>query len=110
MFVRSLERARLRKCGNQARLLGELLARRAGGVGFGVTRLRDGRRTATIGAAPDGLTNFSGTPGSLGVGPLWRVADVTTHVAGGVTSCTVDVLHPPGSNTGFDVTVDDPRY
>jgi hypothetical protein len=70
----------------------------------------DGRRTATIGAAPDGLTNFSGTPGSLGVGPLWRVADVTTHVAGGVTSCTVDVLHPPGTNTGFDVTVDDPRY
>src|SRR6187399_1084529 len=49
MFVRSLERARLRKCGNQARLLGELLARRAGGVGFGVTRLREGRRAAVAG-------------------------------------------------------------
>jgi hypothetical protein len=70
----------------------------------------DGRRTATIGAAPDTLTNFSGTPGSLGIGPLWRVADVTTHVSAAGTTCTVDVLHPPGSTTGFDVTVDDPRY
>ncbi|MES1187623.1 MAG: PKD domain-containing protein [Myxococcales bacterium] len=70
----------------------------------------DGRRVATIGAAPDGLTNFSGTPGSAGIGPLWRVADITTHVTGGVTSCTVDVLHPPGTTTGFDVTVDDARY
>jgi hypothetical protein len=70
----------------------------------------DGRRAATIGAAPDTLTNFSGTPGSQGIGPLWRVADVTTHVSADGTTCTVDVLHPPGTTTGFDVTVDDPRY
>jgi hypothetical protein len=70
----------------------------------------DGRRAATIGAAPDALTNFSGTPGSQGIGPLWRVADVTTHVSAAGTTCTVDVLHPPGTTTGFDVTVDDPRY
>ena len=70
----------------------------------------DGRRTATIGAAPDALVNFSGTPGSQGIGPLWRVADVTTKVSGNLTTCTVKVLHPPGTDTGFDVTVDDPRY
>ncbi len=70
----------------------------------------DGRRTATIGAAPDALSAFSGTPGSSGVGPLWRVADVTTHVTASGTACTVNVLHPPGTSSGFDVTYDDPRY
>ena len=70
----------------------------------------DGRRTATIGAAPDTLSAFSGTPGSSGVGPLWRAADVTTHVTASGTACTVNVLHPPGTNTGFDVTYDDARY
>ena len=70
----------------------------------------DGRRTATIGAAPDSLTNFSGTPGSLAIGALWRAADVTTHVTGGQTTCTVKVLHPPGTSTGFDVTFNDSRY
>jgi hypothetical protein len=70
----------------------------------------DGRRVATIGAAPDGLTNFSGTSGSEAIGALWRVADVTTHVSGSQTSCMVAVVHPPGASTGFDVTFDDPRY
>jgi len=70
----------------------------------------DGRRTATIGAPPDQLTGFSGTPGSSAIGALWRAADVTTHVTGGKTTCTVDVLHPPGSSSGFDVTFDDARY
>jgi len=70
----------------------------------------DGRRTATIGAAPDGLANFSGTSGSAAIGALWRVADVTTHVSGTQTTCTVNVLHPPGSSTGFNVTFDDARY
>jgi len=64
----------------------------------------------TIGAAPDDLKNFSGTPGSQAIGPLWRVADVTTHVSGNQTSCTVNVLHSPGTADGFDVTFDDPRY
>ncbi len=70
----------------------------------------DGRRTATIGAAPDGLPDFSGTSGSDAIGALWRVADVTTHVGGSQTTCTVNVLHAPGSSTGFNVTFDDPRY
>ena len=70
----------------------------------------DGRRAATIGAAPDSLTNFSGTSGIVGIGALWRVADVTTHVSGKQTTCTVNVLHPPGASTGFDVTFNDPRY
>ena len=70
----------------------------------------DGRRVATIGAAPDALTNFSGTVGSMAIGALWRVADVTTHVSGTQTSCAVSVVHPPGSSTGFDVTFNDPRY
>jgi hypothetical protein len=70
----------------------------------------DGRRAATIGAAPDVLTNFSGTDGTAAIGALWRVADVTTHVNGQQTTCTVNVLHPPGESTGFDITFDDPRY
>jgi hypothetical protein len=70
----------------------------------------DGYRTATIGAAPDALVGFSGTSGSLAIGALWRAADVTTHVKGTQTTCSVNVLHPPGSNTGFDVTQDDARY
>jgi len=70
----------------------------------------DGRRAATIGAAPDGLTNFSGAKGVEGIGALWRVADVTTHVSGTQTKCTVNVLHTPGAGAGFNVTFDDPRY
>ncbi len=70
----------------------------------------DGRRAATIGAAPDGLTNFSGTSGNSAIGALWRVADVTTHVSGTQTTCTVNVLHPVGTSTGFDVTFNDGRY
>ena len=70
----------------------------------------DGRRAATIGAAPDALPNFSGSSGFASIGALWRVADVTTHLNGNRTTCTVNVLHPPGTSTGFDVTFNDPRY
>lgn len=70
----------------------------------------DGRRTATIGAPPDQLAGFAGLPGSSAIGALWRAADVTTHVTGSATTCSVEVLHPPGSSTGFDATVDDARY
>jgi hypothetical protein len=70
----------------------------------------DGRRVATLGASPDQLTGFLGTAGSTAIGALWRAADVTTHVSGTTTTCSVDVLHPPGTSTGFDVTFDDPRY
>ncbi|HET7539834.1 MAG TPA: MopE-related protein [Polyangiaceae bacterium] len=70
----------------------------------------DGERVATIGAAPDAVANFAGTPGAAGIGALWRVADVTAHVSGNQTSCTVSVVHPKASSAGFDVTFDDPRY
>lgn len=70
----------------------------------------DGHRTATIGAAPNEVPNFNGNHGLTAVGALWRVADVTTHVTGNQTSCTVKVLQAPGSTTEFDVTYDDPRY
>jgi len=70
----------------------------------------DGRRTATIGAAPDTLSNFTSSSGGSTIGAMWRVADVTTHVSGKQTTCTVNVLHPPGTSTGFDVTYNDPRY
>ncbi|HYQ41656.1 MAG TPA: PKD domain-containing protein [Polyangiaceae bacterium] len=70
----------------------------------------DGRRVATIGAAPDRLTNFVGSNGGAAIGALWRVADVTSHVSGTQTTCTVNVVHPPGASSGFDVTVNDPRY
>ncbi|HYQ15612.1 MAG TPA: PKD domain-containing protein, partial [Polyangiaceae bacterium] len=70
----------------------------------------DGRRTATIGAPPDQLPTFSGSRGDSAIGALWRAADVTTHVSATGTTCTVNVLHPPSASTGFDVTVDDPRF
>ncbi|HEY0465263.1 MAG TPA: hypothetical protein VGC79_13700, partial [Polyangiaceae bacterium] len=70
----------------------------------------DGRRAATIGAAPDVVPNFSGTSGAEAIGALWRVADVTTHVSGNQTACTVNVLHAAGESRGFNVTYNDARY
>lgn len=69
-----------------------------------------GRRTATYGASPDQLTNFDGTSSS-GVGAMWRVADVTTHLdkSSGETTCEVVPLHPAGSS-GYWVTLDDVAY
>jgi hypothetical protein len=72
-----------------------------------------GRRIATYGGAmpPDALTNFTGTSGDRGVGAMWRVADVTTHVdSSGTTTCSSVLLHRPGSRTGYYVTNDDPRF
>jgi len=60
-----------------------------------------GRRVATHGPPP----NFAGFTGTVGIGAMWRVLDVTTHVdASGATTCDVVGLHPPGSTVGFDVT------
>ncbi|HYP87067.1 MAG TPA: hypothetical protein VEQ59_02925, partial [Polyangiaceae bacterium] len=70
----------------------------------------DGRRTATLGAPPDQLSAFTGSRGDSAIGALWRAADVTTHVNGNRTDCTVNALHPPGASSGFDVTIDDARY
>jgi len=64
-----------------------------------------GRRVATYGVAPDRVTGFSGVSGYSGIGAMWRVADVTTHLdAAGETTCDVTALHPPGVTTGYDVT------
>ena len=48
----------------------------------------------------------------MGIGAMWRVVDVTTHVdaATGALTCDAEALHPPGATTGYDVTRDDPRY
>lgn len=72
----------------------------------------DGRRVATYGAAPDVVPRFEGPPGNDSIGAMWRVVDVTTHVdaATGALSCDALALHPPGTMTGYDVTVDNARF
>jgi Putative metal-binding motif len=66
--------------------------------------------TATYGAAPDVLTNFT-TSGGFGGGNMWRVVDATPAVAGGVTTgCTLTPLHPPGMTTGYYVTNNNRAY
>jgi hypothetical protein len=72
----------------------------------------DGRRVATYGQAPDVVDRFEGTAGSSGIGAMWRVCDVTTHVdvTGATKRCDVQAVHPPGTASGYDVTYDDPRF
>jgi hypothetical protein len=69
----------------------------------------DGRRVATYGEAPDLVARFAGDTNPR-VGAMWRVADVTTRVRGGATTCEVTALHPAGTTRGYDVTYNDPRY
>jgi hypothetical protein len=69
-----------------------------------------GRRVATYGVAPDSVPAFTGTSGYSGVGAMWRVADVTTHVVAGETTCDVEAIHPPGATAGYDVTYNDSRF
>jgi Dictyostelium (slime mold) repeat len=70
----------------------------------------DAGEVATFGAAPDLVPGFI-AGGGFGAGPMWRVADVTAVVVGGsTTGCTVAPLHPPGSDTGPWVTVNDRSY
>lgn len=69
-----------------------------------------GRLKATYGQAPDLVPGFT-SGGGFGEGVMWRVVDVTTQVAGGVTTdCTLTPLHPPGMMTGYHVTTDDRTY
>lgn len=69
-----------------------------------------GRLKATFGAAPDEVTGYTGRRAS--VGAMWRVADVVAIVdeAGVTLDCEVTALHPPGESTGYDITVEDPRF
>ncbi|MDY0000875.1 MAG: MopE-related protein [Polyangia bacterium] len=69
----------------------------------------DGHRVATYGQAPDLVTGFTAS-GHACAGSTWRVADVTTQVSGGVTTCTVDAVHPPGQSTGYYVRQDSTDY
>ncbi len=70
-----------------------------------------GSRVATYGVAPDTVPSFSGATGYVGIGAMWRVADVTTHLdSSGRTICDVVPLHPPGMTSGYDVTYGDPRF
>jgi hypothetical protein len=69
-----------------------------------------GHLQATFGAVPDLVDGFVRPAGGGGAatGPMWRVADVTAHVTGGVTTgCTITQLHAPGQTTGYWVATDD---
>ncbi|MBI4510643.1 MAG: hypothetical protein HY698_13500, partial [Deltaproteobacteria bacterium] len=69
-----------------------------------------GRLTGTYGATPDVVPGFD-RAGGYGMGDMWRVVDVTTHVDGSVTTgCTLSALHPPSQNVGYWVTTDDRSY
>ncbi len=71
----------------------------------------DGRRIATYGAAPDTVPAFQGRDGSQSAGAMWRVTDITTHVApDGTLTCDSQLLHPAGRPTAYFVTNDDGSY
>ena len=62
-----------------------------------------GRLETTYGAAPDFAEGFD-SGGADGAGPMWRVADITPTVAGGVTTgCSINAL-------GLVVTDDDSTF
>ncbi|MGB0646453.1 MAG: hypothetical protein ACPGQS_04715 [Bradymonadia bacterium] len=71
-----------------------------------------GRLTATYGAPPDVLQNFSGRRGDSGIGAMWRVAEVFPEVTpdGETTGCRVEPIHPPGQSSGYYITQDDPSF
>jgi hypothetical protein len=62
VFVGTIERARLRECGVEPRLFGELLAGGARGLGFGVTAsaaaMKPARRSASDGLAAIGAASL----------------------------------------------------
>jgi hypothetical protein len=69
-----------------------------------------GYLVGSYGAAPDQLAGFD-TGGGFTGGNAWRVVDVTTQVADGVTTgCDLAALHPPGESSGYHVTLDDMSY
>jgi hypothetical protein len=70
----------------------------------------EGHRIATYGQTPDQVTGFDDSGGYGCQGHTWRVADVVTHVSGGVTSCDVFPLHPNGQTQGYRVLHNDTTY
>ena len=70
-----------------------------------------GRRVSTFGQAPDVVPGFRGRRGDVGIGAMWRVADVRVRVdAAGQTDCEVTPLHAPGATSGYYVTFEDPSF
>jgi hypothetical protein len=70
-----------------------------------------GHRIATYGADPDPVPRFEGSMGNVAPGAMWRVVDITTHLApDGTLTCDPQLLHPPGRPTEYFVTYDDGSY
>ncbi len=70
-----------------------------------------GELYGTYGATPDVVTGFD-RGGGRAHGDMWRVVDVTTHVAAGgtTTGCDLAPVFAPGAMSGYYVTTDDPTY
>jgi hypothetical protein len=69
----------------------------------------DGHRVATYGQAPNQVSGFTSSGSSCG-GHTWRVADIATTVSGGVTTCNVSAIHPPGQSSGFYIRLGSSDY
>ncbi len=70
----------------------------------------DGYRVGTYGQLPNQVTGFNSSGGYGCQGNTWRVVDVETLVSGGVTTCNLTALHPPGQTSGYDVRNNDTSY
>jgi hypothetical protein len=70
-----------------------------------------GHLLGTYGAAPDLVQGFN-QGGDFGMGPMWRVVDVTPQVdgSGNTTGCNLTALHPPGTSSGYFITNNDRSY
>jgi hypothetical protein len=69
-----------------------------------------GHLKATFGQAPDLVPGFTSGSG-FAAGQMWRVADITPTVVGGMTTdCAVNAIHPPGMTTGYYVTTNNTQY
>lgn len=89
------------------RVMADYFADGAGGEGSGalaatvthpmVNVYCEGKLVSSFGRAPDLV------PGYDTAKKTWRVADITTHVAAGKTTCDIAALHPAGATTGYDV-------
>ncbi len=62
----------------------------------------------TFGQAPNQVSGFNLGLGMLGIGQMWRVADVQANVDSmtQVTDCTVTALHPEGQPLQYNVVTD----
>lgn len=69
-----------------------------------------GVRVSSFGVSPDRV-NLGEQRATNGVGFMWRVADIITHVdRDGEVTCEVTGLHPRGQHSGYWITVDDRSF